>query len=137
MTEQDFLKQIWRPYDQITIADGIRGKVLGVNFAAKSVRAYISGSPEWVKCELIETHTNAKGGECDDASIIEELHKRLLVAQEKINKMENERSRNYAKDLLFAVQNLKDGLSERKAKLEMVDDALAMIADRLDKMGIE
>ena len=130
MTEQDFLKQIWRPYDQITIADGIRGKVL-------SVRAYISGSPEWVKCELIETHTNAKGGECDDASIIEELHKRLLVAQEKINKMENERSRNYAKDLLFAVQNLKDGLSERKAKLEMVDDALAMIADRLDKMGIE
>lgn len=45
MTEQDFLKQIWRPYDQITIADGIRGKVLGVNFSAKSVRAYISGSP--------------------------------------------------------------------------------------------
>ena len=137
MTEQDFLKQIWRPYDQITIADGIRGKVLGVNFSVKSVRAYISGSPEWVKCELIETHTNVKGGECDDASIIEELHKRLLVAQEKINKMENERSRNYAKDLLFAVQNLKDGLSDKKSKMEMVDDALAMIADRLEKMGIE
>ena len=31
MTEQEFLKQVWRPYDKITTADGAPGKVLGLH----------------------------------------------------------------------------------------------------------
>ena len=61
MTEQEFIRQVWRPYDKITTAEGVPGKVLGVSFTTKSVRAFISGAPEWVKCELIETHTTGKG----------------------------------------------------------------------------
>ena len=65
MTEKDFLKQVWRPYDKITTADGVPGKVLGVSFTTKSVRAFISGAPEWVSCTLIETHTTGKGDDVD------------------------------------------------------------------------
>ena len=73
MTEQEFQKQVWRPYDQITTAGGVKGKVLNVCFTTKSVRAFISGAPEWLRCDLIETHTTGKGGDADDMTIIEEL----------------------------------------------------------------
>ena len=141
MTEQEFQSQVWRPYDKITTAEGVPGKVLGVSFTTKSVRAFISGAPEWVKCELIETHTTGKGADGDDCAIIEELHNKLMKAGEKITRLENEKqqladkiSKNYLGDLLRAVNLMEQGLREKKHKMDQIDSGLKQIQDALAKM---
>ena len=141
MTEQEFQRQVWRMYDQITTAEGVKGKVLGVSFNTKSVRAFISGAPEWVSCELIETHTTGKGGEADDAAIIEELHNRLMSAEDKITKLRHEKqdlaekiSKNYLGDLLKAVNLIQQGLNEKKHKMDQIDSGLKQIQEALAKM---
>lgn len=141
MTEQDFLRQIWRPYDKITTADGVPGKVLGVSFTTKSVRAFISGAPEWVSCTLIETHTTGKGADGDDVAIIEELHNKVLHQANEIERLRNEKnllaekiSKNYLGDLLKAVNQMKQGLQEKKHKMEQIDSGLAQIQATLEKM---
>ena len=141
MTEQDFLRQVWRPYDKITTADGVPGKVLGVSFTTKSVRAFISGAPEWVSCTLIETHTTGKGAEGDDVAIIEELHNKVLHQANEIERRRNEKnmlaekiSKNYLGDLLKAVNLMKQGLQEKKHKMEQIDSGLAQIHATLEKM---
>ena len=134
MTEKEFQKQIWRMYDQITTAEGVKGKVLGVAFSTRSVRAYISGSPEWVKCELIETHTTGKGGDADDDAIIEELHNKVLKQADEIERLKAQNqelaekiSKNYLKELMSCVKDLHGGLTERKKKIELIDRALEKI----------
>ena len=141
MTEQDFLRQVWRPYDKITTADGVPGKVLGVSFTTKSVRAFISGAPEWVSCTLIETHTTGKGADGDDVAIIEELHNKVLHQANEIERLRNEKnllaekiSKNYLGDLLKAVNLMKQGLQEKKHKMEQIDSGLAQIHATLEKM---
>ncbi len=141
MTEQDFLRQVWRPYDKITTADGVPGKVLGVSFTTKSVRAFISGAPEWVSCTLIETHTTGKGADGDDVAIIEELHNKVLHQANEIERLRNEKnllaekiSKNYLGDLLKAVNQMKQGLQEKKHKMEQIDSGLAQIHATLEKM---
>ena len=128
MTEQDFLRQVWRPYDKITTADGVPGKVLGVSFTTKSVRAFISGAPEWVSCTLIETHTTGKGADGDDVAIIEELHNKVLNQSDEINRLREEKkalaekiSKNYLGDLLRAVNLMEQGLREKKHKIDQID----------------
>lgn len=142
MTEQEFSRQVWRMYDQITTADGVKGKVLQVAFNTKSVRAYISGAPEWIKCELIESHTTGKGADGDDTAIIEELHNKVLKQDERIEKLEEERrllqekiSRNYLGELLRAVNVMQQGLQERKHKIQQVENGLAAISSVIDKMN--
>ena len=142
MTEQEFSRQVWRMYDQITTADGVKGKVLQVAFNSKSVRAYISGSPEWIRCELIETHTTGKGADGDDTAIIEELHNKVLSQAERIGKLEEERrllqekiSRNYLGELLRAVNVMQQGLIERKKKHEQIESSLSAIAAVIDKLN--
>lgn len=141
MTEQDFLRQVWRPYDKITTADGVPGKVLGVSFTTKSVRAFISGAPEWVSCTLIETHTTGKGADGDDVAIIEELHNKVLNQSDEINRLREEKkalaekiSKNYLGDLLRAVNLMQQGLTEKKHKMEQIDSGLKQIQDALAKM---
>ena len=141
MTEQDFLRQVWRPYDKITTADGVPGKVLGVSFTTKSVRAFISGAPEWVSCTLIETHTTGKGADGDDVAIIEELHNKVLNQSDEINLLREEKkalaekiSKNYLGDLLRAVNLMEQGLREKKHKLDQIDSGLKQIQDALAKM---
>ena len=141
MTEQDFLRQVWRPYDKITTADGVPGKVLGVSFTTKSVRAFISGAPEWVSCTLIETHTTGKGADGDDVAIIEELHNKVLNQSDEINRLREEKkavaekiSKNYLGDLLRAVNLMEQGLREKKHKLDQIDSGLKQIQDALAKM---
>ena len=141
MTEQDFLRQVWRPYDKITTADGVPGKVLGVSFTTKSVRAFISGAPEWVSCTLIETHTTGKGADGDDVAIIEELHNKVLNQSDEINRLREEKkalaekiSKNYLGDLLRAVNLMEQGLREKKHKMEQIDSGLKQIQDALAKM---
>ena len=142
MTEQEFSRQVWRMYDQITTADGVKGKVLGVAFNTKSVRAYISGAPEWIRCESIETHTTGKGADGDDVAIIEELHNKVLKQDERIEKLEEERrllqekiSRNYLGELLRAVNIMQKGLQEKKHKIEQIDSGLASISAVIDKLN--
>lgn len=141
MTEQDFLRQVWRPYDKITTADGVPGKVLGVSFTTKSVRAFISGAPEWVSCTLIETHTTGKGADGDDVAIIEELHNKVLNQSDEISRLREEKkalaekiSKNYLGDLLRAVNLMEQGLREKKHKIDQIDSGLKQIQDALAKM---
>jgi hypothetical protein len=143
MTEQNFQTQHWRMYDQITTADGIKGKVLGVSFTTKSVRAFISGAPEWVKCELIESHTSGKGGECDDATIIEQLHGKVINQASEIERLREEKkeladkiSHNYLGDLLKAINIMQQGLQEKKKKMEQIESGLKLIQDALAKIEI-
>ena len=129
-------------YDKITTAEGVFGKVLGVSFTTKSVRAYISGAPEWIRCESIETHTTGKGADGDDTAIIEELHNKVLSQAERIGKLEEERrllqekiSRNYLGELLRAVNVMQQGLQERKRKHEQIESSLSAIAAVIDKLN--
>lgn len=142
MTEQEFSRQVWRMYDQITTADGVKGKVLQVAFNTKSVRAYISGAPEWIRCELIETHTTGQGADGDDTAIIEELHNKVLSQGERIGKLEEERrllqekkSRNNLGELLRAVNVMQQGLQEKKHKIQQVESSLAAIAAVVEKLN--
>ena len=142
MTEQEFSRQVWRMYDQITTADGVKGKVLQVAFNSKSVRAYISGAPEWIRCELIETHTTGKGADGDDTAIIEELHNKVLKQDERIGRLEEEKrllqekiSRNYLGELLRAVNVMQQGLQERKHKIQQVESGLADISAVIEKLN--
>ena len=144
MTEQEFSRQVWRMYDQITTADGVKGKVIQVAFNTKSVRAFISGAPEWIRCELIETHTTGKGADGDDTAIIEELHNKVLKQDERIGRLEEEKrllqekiSRNYLGELLRAVNTMEQGLREKKHKHEQIESSLAAIAAVVEKMKSE
>lgn len=141
MTEQEFQKQVWRPYDQITTAGGVKGKVLNVCFTTKSVRAFISGAPEWLRCDLIETHTTGKGGDADDMTIIEELHNKVLKQADEIERLRGERellkekiSKNYLGDLLRAVNMVKEGITEKKSKITKIDNGLSLLQEALEKM---
>lgn len=141
MTEQDFQKQVWRPYDKITTADGVPGKVLGVSFTTKSVRAFISGAPEWVKCDLIETHTTGKGGDADDMTIIEDLHNKILRQSDEIERLKDEKqllvdkiSKNYLADLLRAMNMVKEGIQEKKSKINKIDNGLTLLQEALEKI---
>ena len=141
MTEQDFQKQVWRPYDKITTADGVPGKVLQVAFNTKCVRAYISGAPEWIKCDLIETHTTGRGGDADDMAIIEDLHNKLLAAQDKIVGLKTERdqlrervSGNHFAEILRAINMIKEGLTEKKNKIAKIDSGLSQVENWLAKI---
>ena len=131
-------------YDQITTADGVKGKVIQVAFNTKSVRAFISGAPEWIRCELIETHTTGKGADGDDTAIIEELHNKVLKQDERIGRLEEEKrllqekiSRNYLGELLRAVNVMQQGLQEKKHKIQKVEDSLASISAVVEKMKSE
>lgn len=144
MTEKEFQVQVWRPYDKITTAEGVPGKVLGVSFSTKSVRAFISGAPEWVRCELIETHTTGKGKDADDASIIEELHEKCIKQHDEIERLHEERkqlqeklSKNYLGDLLRAVNMVKEGLTEKKNKMAKVESGIESIEEVVGKLKVE
>lgn len=138
------MRQMWRPYDKITTADGVPGKVLGVAFTTKSVRAFISGAPEWVSCTLIETHTTGKGGDGDDLAIIEKLHNKVLNQATEIDRLREEKkalaekiSKNHLGDLLRAVNLMEQGLREKKHKLDQIDSGLKQIQDALAKINEE
>lgn len=141
MTEQEFLKQVWRAHDKIVTSDGIPGKVIGVSFTTKSVRALVSGAPEWVRCEIIGSHTTGNDKGADDASIIEELHNKLMRQDEEVSRLREEKkllvdkiSRNYVGDLLRAVNIMQQGLREKKHKMEQVESALQQIEETIEKI---
>ena len=141
MTEQEFQKQVWRMYDQITTAEGVNGKVLGVSFTTKSVRAYISGAPEWIKCDLIETHTTGKGADGDESAIIDELHIKILSLQATIEglKVKNiqmaEKLNMISGDgLIRNVNMILSQLQEKKKRIEKIETCMIEVETVVDKI---
>ena len=141
MTEQEFQKQVWRSYDQITTADGVKGKVLNVCFTTKSVRAFISGAPEWVRCELIETHTTGKGADGDDLAIIEELHKKVLTLQGTIEKQQEQNAQLAEKlnmisggELIKNVNVILSQLQEKKKRIEKIETCMVEVEAVVEKI---
>jgi hypothetical protein len=145
MTEQEFDQQVWRRFDVVTTDTGIETTVMNVCFTTRSVRIYVKNAPpEWLPCKRIETHTTRKGDSADEGTIIEELHNKLLAAEDKIVGLKNERqqladkiSRNYLGELLRAVNVMQQGLQEKKHKIQQVESGLAAISAVMDKMKSE
>jgi hypothetical protein len=141
MTEQEFQKQVWRPYDQITTADGVKGKVLNVCFTTKSVRAFISGAPEWVRCELIETHTTGKGADGDDSAIIEELQKKgrqqldiIADLQEKNAQLAEKLNMISGGELIKNVNVILSQLQEKKKRIEKIETCIVEVEAVVEKI---
>ena len=135
MTEQEFDQQVWRRFDVVTTDTGIETTVMNVCFSTRSVRIFVKNAPpEWLPCKRIEKHTTRNGGDADDLTIIEELHNRILKQDDKIVRLENEKaalaekiSKNYPAELLKAVNAIKEGLTEKKNKIEKIEKGLAAI----------
>lgn len=142
MTEQEFDSQVWRRFDVVTTDTGIETTVMNICFSTRSVRIFVKNAPpEWLKCERIEKHTTRKGGDADDLTIIEELHNRILKQSEQIERLKNEKaaltekiSRNYPAELLKAVNAIKEGLTEKKHKIEKIEKGLATLDDIFSKL---
>ena len=137
MTEQEFDSQVWRRFDVVTTDTGIETTVMNICFSTRSVRIFVKNAPpEWMPCKRIEKHTTRKGGDADDLTIIEELHNRILKQSEQIERLKNEKaaltekiSRNYPAELLKAVNAIKEGLTEKKHKIEKIEKCLATLDD--------
>ena len=135
MTEQEFDQQVWRRFDVVTTDTGIETTVMNICFSTRSVRIFVKNAPpEWLPAKRIEKHTTRKGGDADDLTIIEELHNRILKQSEQIERLKNEKaalaekiSRNYPAELLKAVNAIKEGLTEKKHKIEKIEKGLATI----------
>lgn len=137
MTEQEFDSQVWRRFDVVTTDTGIETTVMNICFSTRSVRIFVKNAPpEWLPAKRIEKHTTRKGGDADDLTIIEELHNRILKQNEQIERLKNEKaaltekiSRNYPAELLKAVNAIKEGLTEKKHKIEKIEKGLATLDD--------
>lgn len=142
MTEQEFDTQVWRRFDLVTTDTGIETTVMNVCFSTRSVRMYIKGAPpEWLPCKRIVTHTTRKGGDADDSAIIEELHNRVIKQSDEIERLKNEKdvlaekiSKNYLSDILCAINMMKQGLTEKKNKIEKVERGLDLVVSTLAKI---
>ena len=135
MTEREFDQQVWRRFDNVTTDTGIETTVMNVCFTTRSVRIYVKNAPpEWLPAKRIEKHTTRKGDTADEGTIIEELHNRILKQDDKIVRLEHEKaaltekiSKNYPSELLKAVNAIKEGLTEKKNKIDKIEKGLATI----------
>lgn len=142
MTEQEFDQQVWRRFDVVTTDTGIETTIMNVCFTTRSVRIFVKNAPpEWMPCKRIVTHTTRKGGDADDSAIIEELHDKIMKQDEKIERLKNEKaqlaekiSKNYLEDILRAVNMLKEGLTEKKNKVEKVERGLDLVVSTLARI---
>ena len=142
ITEQEFDQQVWRRFDVVTTDTGIETTVMNVCFTTRSVRIFVKNAPpEWMPCKRIVTHTTHKGGDADDSAIIEELHNKIMKQDERIERLTNEKqqlaekiSKNYLSDILCAINMMKQGLAEKKNKLEKVERGLDLVVSTLAKI---
>jgi len=119
----------------VTTDTGIETTVMNVCFSTRSVRIFVKNAPpEWMPAKRIEKHTTRKGETADEGTIIEELHNRIIKQSEQIERLKNEKaalaekiSRNYPAELLKAVNAIKEGLTEKKHKIEKIEKGLATL----------
>ena len=140
MTEQEFDKQVWRRFDLVTTDTGMESTVMNVCFSTRSVRIYVKNAPaEWLACSRIVSHTTRKGEPADDLAIIEELHNRVLKQADDIARLKEEKKQlnesNSPKQLLTAVCMLREGLTEKKNKLEKIGKGLDLIERTVAKIN--
>ena len=129
-------------FDNVTTDTGIETTVMNVCFSSRSVRIYVKNAPpEWLPCKRIEKHTTRKGDTADEGTIIEEMHNRILKQDEKIVRLEKEKavlaekiSRSYPSEILKAVNAIKEGLTEKKHKIEKIEKGLATLDDIFSKL---
>ena len=142
MTEQEFDQQVWRRFDVVTTDTGIETTVMNVCFTTRSVRIFVKNAPpEWLPAKRIEKHTTRKGGDADDLTIIEELHNRILKQSEQIERLKNEKaaltekiSKSCTSEILKAVNAIKEGLTEKKHKIDKIEKGLATLDDIFSKL---
>ena len=142
MTEQEFDTQVWRRFDLVTTDTGIETTVMNVCFTTRSVRIFVKNAPpEWLPCKRIEKHTTRKGDTADEGTIIEEMHNRILKQDDKIVRLEKEKavlaekiSKSYPSEILKAVNTIKEGLTEKKHKIEKIEKGLATLDDIFSKL---
>ena len=142
MTEQEFDQQVWRRFDIVTTDTGIETTVMNVCFSTRSVRIFVRNAPpEWMPCNRIVSHTTRKGDTADEGTIIQELHNKIMKQDDQIERLKNEEaqlqekiSKNYLSDILCAVNMLKEGLTEKKNKLEKVERGLELIVSTLARI---
>ena len=135
MTEPEFDTQVWRRFDIVTTDTGIETTVMNVCFTTRSVRIFVKNAPpEWLPAKRIEKHTTRKGDTADEGTIIEELHNRLLAAEDKIVELKHKEaalaekiSKSYPSEILKAVNAIKEGLTEKKHKIEKIEKGLATL----------
>lgn len=145
MTEQEFDSQVWRRFDVVTTDTGIETTVMNVCFTTRSVRIYVKNAPpEWLPCKRIEKHTTRKGDEADDASIIEELHTKVISQQDTIDRLKKEidelkekQSRNHISTLLSQVNIVGNLLQEKKKRMENIDAAIMLINETIQKVYVD
>ena len=137
MTEQEFDQQVWRRFDLVTTDTGIETTVMNVCFTTRSVRIFVKNAPpEWLPAKRIEKHTTRKGDTADEGTIIEELHNRILKQSDEIERLKHEKaalaekiSKSYTSEILKAVNAIKEGLTEKKHKIEKIEKGLATLDD--------
>jgi hypothetical protein len=142
MTEKEFDQQVWRRYDTVTLDTGIETTIVNVCFSTRSVRIFIKNAPpEWMPCNRIVGHKTRFGGEADDMAIIEELHNRVIKQADDIERLKNEKkeldeklSKNHLKELLTAVNVLRQGIQTKKSKMEQVEKGLESMMRVLEEM---
>ena len=142
MTEQEFDTQVWRRFDVVTTDTGIETTVMNVCFSTRSVRIFVKNAPpEWLPCKRIEKHTTRKGDTADEGTIIEEMHNRILKQDDKIVRLEKEKavlaekiSKSYPSEILKAVNAIKEGMTEKKHKIEKIEKGLATLDDIFSKL---
>lgn len=142
MTEKEFLQQVWRPYDVVVFDNGVKARVLNVCFSTRSVKVKMPGDnlSEWFRCEFIDTHTTQKGEEATDAAIIEDLHNKLMAANDRIEAQQhiiddlNEKMKSSRlKELTATVETLRQGITVKAKKLEKIDNALAKLDELINE----
>lgn len=146
MTEKEFMRQIWRPLDTVTVDGGIKGRVISVSFATKSVKVQMSKEVhEWFKYDLIDEHQSIKGLPDDDA-IIEDLHNKLMAANkrnedlqaivEKQNDMLSVDPSVGLKNLRKFVTEVRDALASKQKRMAQAVSAMDSIHKWLDERGV-
>lgn len=142
MTEQEFDSQVWRRFDVVTTDTGIETTVMNVCFTTRSVRIYVKNAPpEWLPYKRIVSHTTRKGEYADDSTLIEELHTKIMKQGDEIDKLKAERehlqekiSKNYLEDILRSVNMIKEGMTEKKSKMEKVERGLDLIVSTVARV---
>lgn len=121
----------------VTTDTGIETTVMNVCFTTRSVRIFVKNvPPEWMPCKRIEKHTTRKGDTADEGTIIEELHNRILKQSYEIERLKHEKtalaekiSKSCHSEILKAVNAIKEGLTEKKHKIEKIEKGLATLDD--------
>ena len=145
MTEREFLQEIWRPYDTVTIVNGIKGRVHSVSFKTRSVRIMMpQGAPEWFACDMITTHKSATCGDPNDLAMIEDLNNKLMDAEKRIEKLQTENTKMKqklgARNMEAIGKNLNEILANmalKKKRIEKLENCISEIENILEVMQNE